>query len=89
VASSQNTSCCRVARQTNFDSVLIFSRTKHGADRDRPPAEIREPCRGRIALQSHQRERVEALDGFKSGKYELMVATDIAARRIDVEDIAT
>ncbi len=31
-----------------------------------------------------QRERVEALEGFKSGKYEIMVATDIAARGIDI-----
>ena len=35
-----------------------------------------------------QRERVEALDGFKSGKYEIMVATDIAARGIDVAGVS-
>ncbi len=35
-----------------------------------------------------QRERVEALDGFKSGKYKLMVATDIAARGIDVAGVS-
>ena len=35
-----------------------------------------------------QRERVEALEGFKSGKYEVMVATDIAARGIDIAGVS-
>ena len=35
-----------------------------------------------------QRERVEALEGFKSGKYEIMVATDIAARGIDIAGVS-
>ena len=74
--------------RTNFDSVLIFSRTKHGADK----------IAGRLKTANHsvavlhsnrtQRERVEALEGFKSGKYELMVATDIAARGIDVAGVS-
>jgi len=36
----------------------------------------------------NQRERVEALEGFKSGKYEVLVATDIAARGLDIQDIS-
>ena len=35
-----------------------------------------------------QRERVEALEGFKSGKYEIMVATDIASRGIDIAGVS-
>ena len=35
-----------------------------------------------------QRERIEALDGFKSGKYEVMVATDIAARGLDIAGVS-
>src|SRR6185503_18560586 len=35
-----------------------------------------------------QRERVEALDGFKNGRYEVMVATDIAARGIDIAGVS-
>src|SRR5438045_7953618 len=35
-----------------------------------------------------QRERVEAVEGFKSGKYEVMVATDIAARGLDIAGVS-
>jgi ATP-dependent RNA helicase RhlE len=74
--------------RTNFDSVLIFCRTKHGADKI--ARRLRAENHAVAALHSNrtQRERVEALEGFKSGKYEVMVATDIAARGIDVEDIS-
>jgi ATP-dependent RNA helicase RhlE len=73
--------------RTNFDSVLIFSRTKHGADKI--ASRLRAERHSVAALHSNrtQRERVEALDGFKSGKYEVMVATDIAARGLDVEGV--
>jgi ATP-dependent RNA helicase RhlE len=75
-------------QRTNFDSVLIFSRTKHGADKI--ATRLRAERHSVVALHSNrtQRERVEALEGFKSGKYEVMVATDIAARGLDVEDIS-
>jgi ATP-dependent RNA helicase RhlE len=75
-------------QRTNFDSVLIFSRTKHGADKI--ATRLRAERHSVAALHSNrtQRERVEALEGFKSGKYEVMVATDIAARGLDVEDIS-
>ncbi|MGO9246692.1 MAG: DEAD/DEAH box helicase [Verrucomicrobiia bacterium] len=74
-------------QRTNFDSVLIFSRTKHGADKI--ATRLRAERHSVAALHSNrtQRERVEALDGFKSGKYEVMVATDIAARGLDVEGV--
>ncbi len=74
-------------QRTNFDSVLIFSRTKHGADKI--ATRLRAERHSVVALHSNrtQRERVEALDGFKSGKYEVMVATDIAARGLDVEGV--
>jgi ATP-dependent RNA helicase RhlE len=73
--------------RTNFDSVLIFSRTKHGADKI--ATRLRAERHSVAALHSNrtQRERVEALEGFKSGKYEVMVATDIAARGLDVEGV--
>ena len=74
-------------QRTNFDSVLIFSRTKHGADKI--ASRLRAERHSVVALHSNrtQRERVEALEGFKSGKYEVMVATDIAARGLDVEGV--
>jgi ATP-dependent RNA helicase RhlE len=73
--------------RTNWDSALIFMRTKHRADRI---AHRLKAARHSVAvLHSNrtQRERVEALEGFKLGKYEVMVATDIAARGIDVEGV--
>ncbi len=73
--------------RTNFDSVLIFCRTKHGADKI--ARRLKQANHAVAVLHSNrtQRERIEALEGFKSGKYEVMVATDIAARGIDVEGV--
>jgi ATP-dependent RNA helicase RhlE len=69
-------------------SVLVFSRTKHGADKI-----SRQLTRaGIVAVAIHsnrtQNQRQQALDGFRSGKYQVMVATDIAARGIDVVGIS-
>ncbi|MEI6034329.1 MAG: DEAD/DEAH box helicase [Verrucomicrobiae bacterium] len=74
--------------RTNFDSVLIFSRTKDGADRI--SRELKKNNHSVVALHSNrtQTERVEALEGFKAGRYEVMVATDIAARGIDIAGVS-
>jgi len=74
--------------KTNYDSVLIFCRTKFGADKI--AAKLKEQKHSVAVLHSNrtQRERIEALEGFKSGKYEVMVATDIAARGIDVQGVS-
>ena len=74
--------------RTNFDSVLIFCRTKQNADR---VAHFLKHAKHSIAvLHSNrtQRERMEALEGFKSGKYEVMVATDIASRGLDIAGVS-
>jgi ATP-dependent RNA helicase RhlE len=69
-------------------SVLVFSRTKYGADK----ISRRLKHAGIVAVAIHsgrtQNQRQRALDGFRSGKYQVMVATDIAARGIDVEGIS-
>ena len=74
--------------KTAFNSVLIFSRTKDGADRI--AHQLKEAKHAVAVLHSNrtQRERVEALEGFRSGKYEVMVATDIASRGIDVAGVS-
>jgi ATP-dependent RNA helicase RhlE len=74
--------------KTNFDSVLIFCRTKNGADRI--AHQLKEARHSVAVLHSNrtQRERMEALEGFKSGKYEVMVATDIASRGIDIAGVS-
>ncbi len=89
VASSQKYQLlAELLKRINYDSVLIFCRTKHGADKI--AKRLRADTHAVAALHSNrtQRERIEALEGFKSGKYEVMVATDIAARGIDVDDIS-
>ena len=69
-------------------SVLVFSRTKYGAKKiTRNLNKV-----GLRAAEIHSNrslgQRREALEGFRNGKYRILVATDIAARGIDVEDIA-
>ncbi|MFL6536594.1 MAG: DEAD/DEAH box helicase [Chthoniobacterales bacterium] len=73
--------------RTNYDSALIFSRTKHGADRIAHKLKTSKHSVAVLHSNRTQRERVEALEGFKSGKYEIMVATDIAARGLDIVDV--
>src|SRR3990167_4997877 len=68
-------------------TVLVFSRTKHGAARI-----CRALCQaGHRAAEIHSNrslsQRREALEGFKSGKYRVLIATDIASRGIDVVGI--
>jgi ATP-dependent RNA helicase RhlE len=74
-------------RQAGFDSVLIFSRTKHGADKIARKLKAENHSVAVLHANRSQNQRIEALAGFKSGKYEIMVATDIAARGIDVAGV--
>ena len=73
---------------TDFQSALVFSRTKHGADKI--AKKLRNTSHAVTVLHANrsQNQRLEALSGFKSGKYEVMVATDIAARGIDVAGVS-
>jgi ATP-dependent RNA helicase RhlE len=74
-------------RQAGFDSVLVFSRTKHGADKIARKLKAENHSVAVLHANRSQNQRIEALAGFKSGKYEIMVATDIAARGIDVAGV--
>jgi ATP-dependent RNA helicase RhlE len=77
-----------ILNSEEMDSVLIFSRTKHGADKISHRLE-RSGIKS-VAIHSNrtQAQRQRALAGFKQGQYKVMVATDIAARGIDVEGIS-
>ncbi len=75
-------------RDADMSSVLVFSRTKHGADRiARKLAEA-----GHVAATIHsnrsQVQRIRALESFRAGRVRVLVATDIAARGIDVDGIS-
>jgi ATP-dependent RNA helicase RhlE len=75
-------------KRTDFDQVLIFCRTKHGADA--VARRLQQQGHAVAVLHSNrtQSEREKALSGFRDGRYEVMVATDIAARGIDIEQIS-
>jgi ATP-dependent RNA helicase RhlE len=64
---------------------LVFTRTKHRANRLWEFLEKRGLSVARIHGNRSQAQRTQALDGFKSGQYRVLIATDIAARGIDVE----
>ena len=78
---------CHLIASNDWQQVLVFSRTKHGANRvaDRLTAE------GMAAAAIHgnksQGARTRALAGFKSGELRVLVATDIAARGIDIHQL--
>jgi ATP-dependent RNA helicase RhlE len=74
--------------QTDFKSVLIFCRTRMGADRIAHRLEKSGHTVGVMHSDRNQRERIEALQGFKTGKYEVLVATDIAARGLDIAGVS-
>src|SRR5512143_3749367 len=73
---------------TDAGSVLIFTRTKHRAKRI--GEQLARAGYKASSLQGNlsQNRRQEALDGFRTGKYQILVATDIAARGIDVSSIS-
>jgi ATP-dependent RNA helicase RhlE len=69
------------------DSTLVFTRTKHRADKVARLVERAGHAVSRIHGNRSQGQRRASLDGFKSGEHRVLVATDIAARGIDVEAI--
>jgi ATP-dependent RNA helicase RhlE len=77
-----------ILQSKELDCVLVFSRTKHGADKISNRLE-RSGVKA-VAIHSNrtQAQRQRALAGFKQGQFKVMVATDIAARGIDVEGIS-
>jgi ATP-dependent RNA helicase RhlE len=75
-------------KKMDISSMLVFTRTKQGADvvtRQLREARIDAAC---IHGDFKQRARISALEGFRSGKHRVLVATNIAARGLDVEGIS-
>jgi ATP-dependent RNA helicase RhlE len=75
-------------RQADTESVLIFTRTKHRAKRLGQQLERAGHRAASLQGNLSQSRRQEALDGFREGSYRILVATDIAARGIDVSSIS-
>ena len=71
-----------------MNMVLVFTRTKHGADRVARKLEQSRIPTATLHSNRSQSQRLRALNDFKSGKVRVLVATDIAARGIDVDGIS-
>lgn len=78
----------RLLEERGLDKVLVFTRTKHRADRVCRHLERSRICGAAIHSNRTQTQRQRALDGFKDGTYRVLVATDIVARGIDVDGIS-
>lgn len=75
-------------RRLDFDSVIIFCRTKHGADRVAHTLKRANHAVAVLHSNRTQQEREHALQGFREGRYDVLVATDIASRGLDIEDVS-
>ena len=73
--------------KTHYESVIVFCRTKMGADRVAASLTHLPHPVGVMHSDRSQGERNEALAGFRSGKYPVLVATDIAARGLDIAGV--
>lgn len=73
---------------TDTDSVLVFTRTKHRAKRIGEQLEKKGFKAASIQGNLSQNRRQEALNGFRDGTFQILVATDIAARGIDVSQVS-
>lgn len=74
--------------RVQYDSVIVFCRTKHGADRVAHLLKRNNHSVAVLHSNRTQREREQALRGFRDGRFEVLVATDIAARGLDIADVS-
>jgi ATP-dependent RNA helicase RhlE len=74
-------------RRGDIGNVIVFTRTKHRANRLADYLTKEGVPNAKIHGNRSQAQRTEALEGFKSGRYRCLVATDIVARGIDVEQL--
>lgn len=87
VSREQKVSLLRKLLETYRGSTLVFTRTKHGAKKVTQQIRALNINAAEIHSNRSLNQRREALDGFKSGRYRVLVATDIASRGIDVMGI--
>jgi len=74
-------------KKSDFKSVIVFTRTKRDADRITEWIEGHGTPVATMHADRSQTERTEALKGFKTGKYTILVATDIASRGLDITGV--
>ena len=77
-----------ILKDESIDQALLFSRTKHGADKIARNLKKKNINAAAIHGDKAQNQRQKVLEGFKAGKTRVLVATDIAARGIDIEKLS-
>ena len=85
--SSKNELLIHILQDSNIDQVLVFSRTKHGADRIVRNLSKKKVSAAAIHGDKAQNHRQKVLAQFKAGNVRVLVATDIAARGIDIDKL--
>ncbi|QOJ24284.1 MAG: DEAD/DEAH box helicase [Gammaproteobacteria bacterium] len=78
----------QLIKQEDLQQVLVFTRTKHGADRLAQRLKRHEITSEAIHGDRNQLQRTQALDNFKQGQIRVLVATDVAARGLDIEELS-
>lgn len=78
---------CQLIRDNNWHQVLVFTRTKHGANRLTNFLEAEKIKSAAIHGNKSQGARTKALADFKNGDVQVLVATDIAARGLDIDQL--
>ena len=87
-AASKTVLLLDLLEREQFERVLVFTRTKRGADKIAHLLEKRSHKSNRIHGDRSQSQREAALRSFKSGKTRVLVATDVAARGIDIDSVS-
>ncbi len=89
VAEDQKSDLLReLLERENYDTVIVFCRTKHRSDRIAHLLKRNNHAVAVLHSNRTQREREDALKGFRAGNFEVLVATDIAARGLDIADVS-
>jgi ATP-dependent RNA helicase RhlE len=89
VAETQKTALLlQLLERSKYESVIVFCRTKHRADQIAHLLKKNNHAVAVLHSNRTQREREEALRGFRQGRYEALVATDIASRGLDIADVS-
>ena len=78
----------QLLERVQYDSVIVFCRTKHRADQIASVLKKNNHAVAVLHSNRTQREREDALRGFRQGHYEALVATDIASRGLDIADVS-
>ncbi len=76
-----------ILKDEEMDQVLVFAKTKHGSDRVNRDLKAKKIKSAAIHGDKSQNQRQKALQQFKDGEIRVLVATDIAARGIDIDDL--